>query len=108
MSSPLPEALAYSTRMMTPTLCRLLAVTALTLALAGCGSKLNEENFARIQDDMTEQQVIDLLGTPTETSSMGALGMSGTAAVWRDKNATINVQFVNGKVRLKQFERAKP
>ena len=57
---------------------------------------------------MTEQQVIDLLGTPTETSSMGALGMSGAAAVWTDGGARISVQFVNGKVRLKQFDRAKP
>jgi len=52
--------------------------------------------------------VIELLGTPTETSSMGALGVSGSAATWRDKGATISVQFVNGKVRLKQFTRAKP
>jgi len=81
---------------------------ALTFALTGCGSKLNEENFARVQDGMTEQQVIELLGTPTETSSMGALGVSGSAATWRDKGATISVQFVNGKVRLKQFTRAKP
>lgn len=86
---------------------RMLLTSVLTLALAGCGSKLNEENFARVQDDMTEQQVIDLLGTPTETSSMSALGLSGTAAIWRDKDATISVQFVNGKVRLKQFERAR-
>ena len=94
--------------MMTRHRAPLPAVIALVFALAGCGSKLNEENFARIQDGMTEQQVFELLGAPTETSSMGALGMSGTAATWRDKGATISVQFVNGKVRLKQFERAKP
>jgi len=94
--------------MMTKPICRLIAAAALALALAGCGSKINEENFARIEDGMTEQQVIDLLGTPTETSSMGALGMSGAAAVWTDGGARISVQFVNGKVRLKQFDRAKP
>jgi len=84
------------------------AALALSLALAGCGSKINEENFARIEDGMTEQQVMDLLGTPTETSSMGALGVSGSAAVWTDGAARISVQFVNGKVRLKQFDRPKP
>jgi len=94
--------------MMTNMIFRLLAATVLAVALAGCGSKLNEENFGRIQDGMTEQQVIDLLGQPAETSSMGALGMSGTSAIWRDDKAVISVQFVNGKVRLKQFERPKP
>jgi hypothetical protein len=94
---------------MTPKLCRrLLAPVVLALALAACGSKINEEQFARIADGMSEQQVIDLLGTPSESSSMGALGMSGTATTWTDAGATISVQFVNGKVRLKQFTRAKP
>lgn len=83
------------------------AALALTLILAGCGSKVNEENFARIQEEMTEQQVIELLGQPSETSSVSALGVSGTSAVWRAEDAVISVQFVNGKVRLKQFERPK-
>ncbi len=88
---------------------RLLAAATLTLTLtlAGCGSKVNEENFARIQDEMTEQQVIELLGQPSETSSVSALGVSGTSAVWRTEDAVISVQFVNGKVRLKQFDRPK-
>jgi len=94
--------------MMTNACLRGLAVAALLLALAGCGSKVNEENFARIEDGMTEAQVIDLLGKPTETSSMGALGVSGSSAVWSDDGARISVQFVNGKVRLKQFDRVKP
>lgn len=83
------------------------AALALTLILAGCGSKVNEENFTRIQDGMTEQQVIELLGQPSETSSVSALGVSGTSAVWRAEDAVISVQFVNGKVRLKQFDRPK-
>ena len=94
---------------MTPKSCRrLLATAILALGLAACGSKVNEETFARIQDGMTEQQVIDLLGPPTQTTSAGALGMSGTAATWDDGGVSISVQFVNGKVRLKQFTRAQP
>lgn len=94
--------------MMTNASFRRLAAAMLAVALAGCGSKLNEENFGRIQDGMTEQQVIEVLGQPAETSSMGALGMSGTSATWRDDKAVISIQFVNGKVRLKQFDRPKP
>ena len=90
------------------TMRRVLAATLLLLALAGCGSKINEENFARIEDGMTEKQVFEILGKPTETSSVGALGVSGSAAVWKDEDARISVQFVNGKVRLKQFDRVKP
>jgi len=86
----------------------MVLAAALALLLAACGSKINEENFARIQNDMSEQQVIELLGQPTHTSSMSVLGVSGTAARWSDAGATISVQFVNGKVRLKQFERDKP
>jgi len=94
---------------MTLKLCRrLLAPPLIALALAACGSKVDEEHFSRVQDGMSERQVIDLLGPPSESSSMGALGVSGTAATWTDDGATISVQFVNGKVRLKQFTRAKP
>lgn len=87
---------------------RALALAALLFALAACGSKVNEENFARIENGMTEEQVFDILGKPTETSSMGALGVSGSSAVWSDDGTRISVQFVNGKVRLKQFDRVKP
>jgi hypothetical protein len=87
---------------------RVLAAALLLLALAGCGSKINEENFSRIEDGMSDKQVFEILGKPTETSSMGVLGVSGSAAVWQDEDARISVQFVNGKVRFKQFDRVKP
>jgi hypothetical protein len=82
---------------------RTLALTAL-LALAAC-SKVTEENFARVRDGMTEQQVIELLGKPTESSSVNILGLSGTSSKWVEKDAVITVQFVNGKVRARSFDR---
>jgi hypothetical protein len=94
--------------MTTNSLYRVLAAALLVLALAGCGSKINEENFSRIENGMTDQQVFEILGKPTETSSVEALGLSGSAAVWKDEDARISVQFVNGKVRFKQFDRVKP
>ena len=87
---------------------RLLAAILLALGLAACGSNVNEKTFALIEDGMTEQQVTDLLGTPSKSASTGALGVSGTTTTWTDGDVTISVQFVNGKVWLKQLDRAKP
>lgn len=79
-------------------------VLVLALALAAC-SKVNEENYAKVRDGMSEQEVQALLGSPTESSSVGVLGISGTSSRWVAKDAVITIQFVNGKVRLKSFEK---
>jgi len=78
---------------------------ALVVAAAAC-SKINEDNFRKVSDGMSEQEVLALLGTPTESSSVSVLGISGTASRWAAKDAVITVQFVNGKVRGKSFDRA--
>jgi hypothetical protein len=74
------------------------------LALAAC-SKVTQENFANIQEGMSEQEVISLLGEPTESNSINVLGVSGTASRWVSGDAAINVRFVNGKVALKSFDK---
>lgn len=81
-----------------------VAVLSAALVLAAC-SKVTQENFARIQDGMTEQQVAAILGGPTETSSSSILGISGTSSIWKDGDATVTVRFVNGKVAMKSFEK---
>jgi len=85
-----------------------IAACALGLALffAAACSKINEDNFQKLRDGMSEQEVLGLLGTPTESSSVSVLGISGTASKWVAKDAVITVQFVNGKVRGKTFDRA--
>ena len=80
------------------------SVLAALLALAGC-SKITQENFAQIRDGMSEQEVQALLGSPTESSSISVLGVSGTSSRWVAKDAVITVQFVNGKARLTNFEK---
>jgi outer membrane protein assembly factor BamE (lipoprotein component of BamABCDE complex) len=54
---------------------RLVLVAA--LAIAAC-SKVTQENFAKIEEGMSEEQVIALLGSPTESNSVSILGVSGT------------------------------
>jgi hypothetical protein len=72
--------------------------------LAGC-ARITQENFLRIQDGMSEQEVVSILGSPTESNSMNILGVSGTASRWVGKDAEIGVRFVNGKVALKSFDK---
>jgi len=74
------------------------------LLLAAC-SKVTQENFARIQDGMSEQEVTAILGSPAESSSGSILGISGTSSKWTGGDAAITVRFVNGKVALKTFDK---
>jgi hypothetical protein len=73
--------------------------------LLGACSKVTQENFAKIQDGMDEREVLALLGKPGETSNITLLGLSGASSKWVADEGTISVQFVNGKVRAKSFER---
>jgi hypothetical protein len=77
---------------------------ALALAVAAC-SRVTHENFTKVRDGMSEQEVHALLGNPTESSSVSVLGISGTSSKWVTKDAVVTVQFVNGKVRLKSFDK---
>jgi hypothetical protein len=77
----------------------------LLFLFAACGSKVNESNYNKIEIDMTEEQVKTLLGSPTESSSIQVAGLSGTSSKWVGKEGTINVQFLNGKVKAKAFSK---
>ena len=80
------------------------AVVLVALLLLAC-SKITQENFLKIQEGMSEQEVLSLLGPPTESQSVNILGVSGTASRWVGKDAVIAVRFVNGKVATKFFDK---
>ena len=80
-----------------------LLAFAASLLLAAC-SKVTQENFAKVQDGMTEQEVTALLGPPTTSSSVQIIGLSGTSSRWEGSDAVITVSFVNSKVALKSFD----
>lgn len=82
----------------------LLTAVLAALLLAAC-AKITQENFLRIERGMSEQEVISVLGTPSESSSVDVLGISGTAARWVGSDAEITVRFVGGKVALKSFDK---
>lgn len=73
------------------------------LASAACGSKINRTNFEKVTADMTEEEVREILGPPTESSGVSIGGFSGTASTWKSDDGTISIQFMNGKVMAKQF-----
>jgi hypothetical protein len=82
-----------------------IAAALAALLLAACGSKISAENFERIQNGMSQKEVVALLGEPSESSAIGIGGLSGGMATWKDGNTVISVQFVNDKVQAKQLSR---
>jgi hypothetical protein len=82
---------------------RFLAPIALALLASAC-AKVTPDNYSRIEDGMSEQDVITLLGKPSASNSIALLGFSGTSSRWVEDNAAITVRFVNGRVALKSFE----
>jgi outer membrane protein assembly factor BamE (lipoprotein component of BamABCDE complex) len=91
-----------------PTLLKLALAVCLSALLLGCGSKINQENYAKIQNDMTMKEVKAILGEPTQSQTLGAEPLSYTSAIWKDSNGTtININFLNNKVQLKTFTKNK-
>jgi hypothetical protein len=82
---------------------RALMLAALLL-LAAC-SKITQENFAKVQDGMSEKEVLALLGPPTSTSSVEILGISGTHSRWETPDTAISIRFVNGNVATKSYHK---
>lgn len=75
----------------------------LLLCLAACGSRLTQENFEKVREGMSQQEVRQILGEPADASGASLLGLSSGEAVWKDDKTTITVHFLNDKVVSKQM-----
>ena len=90
-----------------------MTVRALSIALflgalaAGCGSKISEPNYYRIQHGMTEDDVDDLLGPAVHEDVSPPPAMAGAPSTqttarktktWTRGRLTIRVEFDNGLV----------
>ena len=82
---------------------RSLGIAILLLCLAACGSRLNQENFDKIHDGMSQKEVREILGEPVDASGASFLGISSGEAVWKDDKTTITVHFLNDQVITKQI-----
>lgn len=76
-----------------------------SLLLAACGSKITAENFEKIQTGMSQQEVVAVLGEPTQSNAFDIAGLSGASTTWEDGATAISIQFFNGKVQAKQMSR---
>ncbi len=86
---------------------RFLSTMALGIFLVACGSPISEKNFERIENDMPEMEVLNILGDPKETSNITLGPVSTTTSVWENEHAKITIQFVNGSVQIKTFKNIK-
>ena len=82
---------------------RSLGVAILLLWLAACGSRLNQENFDKIHEGMSQKEVREILGEPVDASGASFLGLSSGEAVWKNDKTTITVHFLNNKVVSKHM-----
>lgn len=82
-----------------------IAVAVALLALAAACSKVSQENFAKIQNGMTEEEVHAILGSPDESTSREVLGIKGTLSSWKSGGAVITIRFVGGKVATRSFDK---
>jgi hypothetical protein len=83
-----------------------VAMALCAFCLLACSSRINPANFEKIQTGMTMAQVTAVLGEPTESSSVDVAVFSGTVSKWKAGDATITIQFVNGKVVAKQLSKS--
>jgi hypothetical protein len=94
----------------------LALVLVVCVAVSGCGSKVSKANFDKIKDGMTEKEVEDVLGKPTQTGDTGAAAAAISSKIpgadkikmpnmkvaqWKDGNKAISITFVDGKVAQK-------
>jgi hypothetical protein len=82
---------------------RLSLLISVCIIFTGCGSPINENNYDRIETGMAEMEVINILGEPTGSSDITVGPVSTTSSVWEGNQAQIAIQFVNGRVKIKNF-----
>jgi outer membrane protein assembly factor BamE (lipoprotein component of BamABCDE complex) len=83
-----------------------IGVAILLVCLAACGTRLNQENFDKIRDGMSQKEVREILGEPVNAEGRSVLGISGGESVWRDDKNLITVHFLNDKVVSKRMSRS--
>ena len=81
--------------------CVVLNLVLALLLVTGCGSqlakKLNAETLAEIHAGMSQQEVRDILGTPTSVTTKADKDGDLDVLTWRAGGKAISVEFRNDK-----------
>ena len=72
-----------------------LLLAAALLLLSGC-NKLTKENYDKIKSGMMYDEVVQIIGKPTNCSE--AIGIS--SCTWKHGESEVNVNFIANKVTL--------
>jgi hypothetical protein len=73
--------------------------------LAACGSQVNQAKLRQGSNRHDHGAGDGHFGEPSESSGVNVAGISGTASTWEKSDFTITVQFLNGKVVVKQLSK---
>jgi len=84
---------------------KIIIIIILVITLQACGNKIKQENYLKVTNGMTIEEVTDILGDPTNSSAGDFAGISGTASNWQTESMEISIHFMNGKVISKQLEK---
>jgi hypothetical protein len=77
----------------------------LALLLAGCGGgsplTLNQDNFNKIHNDMSQADVVAIMGQPTESKSepIPIVGGTQTTYTYRNDKSEVTIVFKNDQVK---------
>ncbi|MCP4413347.1 MAG: outer membrane protein assembly factor BamE [Gammaproteobacteria bacterium] len=84
---------------------KIIFIVILVITLQACGSQIKQDNYLKVTNGMTIEEVIDILGEPTASSAGDFAGISGTASTWKTESIEISIHFINGKVVSRQLEK---
>ena len=81
--------------------CSLLALF-MALLIVGC-SRATQDNYNKIETDMTREEVHAILGAPDEVNSSSIGSLSFSSETWQGRKHTISIQYANARVKLKHI-----
>lgn len=86
-------------------LIKYMLVFCLCFSVIAC-NKVTQSKYDQVKQGMSMKQVISILGEPTTSESINIAGIAGTSATWKDRDAEIDIQFLNDQVTIKAFSKA--